>query len=254
MPSPEEPLTGACACGTVRFEVTKPFDTAGYCHCKRCQRRSGALWSLNGIVGGEHLAVTQGEDAVRAWQPPNGLPKCFCGECGGHVFGGTPDGPMVVVRLGASTATLASARSGTSGCPRRPTGSRCPTTACRASPRGAASCSSRASARRRPDVNGGWVGRVTGRPGVGGVDLPRHSRKTVPTSADPADPTSGSPPWDRPAAHRAGSHRGRRRTAPGSHRGPPEQPARGLEPTAQQRPREIAHATVTGTRWTEVLA
>jgi hypothetical protein len=33
MPSPEEPLTGECACGTVRFEVTKPFNTAGYCHC-----------------------------------------------------------------------------------------------------------------------------------------------------------------------------------------------------------------------------
>ena len=101
MPSAEGPMTGACACGTVRFEVSKPFDTAGYCHCKRCQRRSGALWSINGIVGGEHLQVTQGEDAVRAWQPPTGLPKCFCGECGGHVFGGTPGGPMVVVRLGA---------------------------------------------------------------------------------------------------------------------------------------------------------
>jgi hypothetical protein len=104
MPSSEEPLTGACACGAVRFAVTAPFDTAGYCHCKRCQRRSGALWALNGFVGGEHFAVTQGEESVRAWQPPTGLPKCFCGECGGHVFGGTPGGGLVVVRLGALDA------------------------------------------------------------------------------------------------------------------------------------------------------
>ena len=53
MPSADEPLTGQCACGTVRFEVTKPFDTAGYCHCKRCQRRTGALWSENAIVASD---------------------------------------------------------------------------------------------------------------------------------------------------------------------------------------------------------
>jgi acyl-CoA synthetase (AMP-forming)/AMP-acid ligase II len=33
MPSQEEPLRGTCACGTVRFQVTAPFSTAGYCHC-----------------------------------------------------------------------------------------------------------------------------------------------------------------------------------------------------------------------------
>ena len=99
--SPEQPLTGQCACGTVRFEVTKPFDTAGYCHCKRCQRRTGALWALNGAVSGEHFAITEGEDKVRAWKPPDGLPKAYCGECGGHVFGGTLGGSFIVVRLGA---------------------------------------------------------------------------------------------------------------------------------------------------------
>src|SRR5829696_8021668 len=81
MPSADAPLTGACACGTVRFAVTAPFDTAGYCHCKRCQRRSGALWALSASVGGEHFAITEGEEAVRTWTPPGG--------------------PFVVVRLGA---------------------------------------------------------------------------------------------------------------------------------------------------------
>ena len=27
MPSPDAPLTGRCACGAVRFEVTAPFET-----------------------------------------------------------------------------------------------------------------------------------------------------------------------------------------------------------------------------------
>ena len=101
MPSPEAPLTGACACGTVRFAVTAPFDTAGYCHCKRCQRRSGALWSENGFVSGDAFEITDGAGSVRTWVPPGGSPKAFCGECGGHVYAGDPDGPLVVVRLGA---------------------------------------------------------------------------------------------------------------------------------------------------------
>jgi hypothetical protein len=37
----ELPLTGGCNGGAVRFEVTEPLAGASYCHCKRCQRRSG---------------------------------------------------------------------------------------------------------------------------------------------------------------------------------------------------------------------
>jgi hypothetical protein len=102
MPSPDAPLTGGCACGAVRFEVTAPFETAGYCHCKRCQRRSGALWALNAAVPAEGFTITEGADSVRTWAPPDGLSKSFCGHCGGHLFAGDPAaGPVVGVRLGA---------------------------------------------------------------------------------------------------------------------------------------------------------
>jgi hypothetical protein len=98
MPSPDAPLTGSCACGTVAFEVTAPFATAGYCHCKRCQRRSGALWSANAAVPPDGFAIVRGEEAVRRWKPPDvGLPKAFCGSCGGHLFS---EGEMIGVRLG----------------------------------------------------------------------------------------------------------------------------------------------------------
>ena len=102
MPSPEAPLTGSCACGAVRFEITAPFTTAGYCHCKRCQRRSGALWSLNGIVDSGAFRLVEGAEAVRSWRPPTGLPKAYCAHCGGHVFAGDPDStPILAIRLGA---------------------------------------------------------------------------------------------------------------------------------------------------------
>jgi hypothetical protein len=102
MPSPEAPLTGSCACGAIRFEITAPFTTAGYCHCKRCQRRSGTLWALNGIVDSDAFRLVEGADAVRTWHPPDGLQKSYCAHCGGHVFAGDPDSaPVVGIRLGA---------------------------------------------------------------------------------------------------------------------------------------------------------
>jgi hypothetical protein len=99
MPSPDSPLTGGCACGAVRFEITAPFSTAGYCHCKRCQRRSGALWSVNASVPVDGFATTAGEEHIRTWDPEDGLPKAFCAICGGHLFS-VGDG-VRGVRLGA---------------------------------------------------------------------------------------------------------------------------------------------------------
>jgi hypothetical protein len=102
MPSPDVPLQGSCACGTVRFEVTAPFETAGHCHCHRCQQRSGALWSTNAQVGADAVAVVAGAEEVRTWRPPDGLSKSFCTRCGGHVFSGDPgQSGTVGVRLGA---------------------------------------------------------------------------------------------------------------------------------------------------------
>jgi hypothetical protein len=102
MASPDAPLTGSCPCGTIRFEVTAPFETAGYCHCKRCQRRTGTMWSLSAMVDASEFRITEGADALRLWPPPDSpSPKAFCTRCGGHVHSGDPSrGQGVWVRLG----------------------------------------------------------------------------------------------------------------------------------------------------------
>lgn len=100
--SPDAPITGGCLCGSVRFEVTAPFTTAGYCHCRRCQQRSGTGSSLNARVGGDDFRIVRGEDAVRTWTPEDGTgaAKAFCGHCGGHLYSVTAHG-TVGVRMGA---------------------------------------------------------------------------------------------------------------------------------------------------------
>ena len=97
------PLTGGCLCGAVRFEVTEPLLSASYCHCTRCQRRTGTAASPQARVAPGALRVTQGEQVVREWVPgDHGWPKCFCSLCGSALWSRSPAGePIYGVRLGA---------------------------------------------------------------------------------------------------------------------------------------------------------
>jgi hypothetical protein len=90
-PSPRRPLQGGCLCGAVRYEITGPFLTAGYCHCTRCQRRSGNAASANARVARTDFRLLAGEQALRAYRPEDGAPKVFCSLCGSAVFSGDLD-------------------------------------------------------------------------------------------------------------------------------------------------------------------
>jgi hypothetical protein len=93
-------LTGGCGCGAVRFEVTAPPVSAQYCHCTRCQRRTGAGASANARLEPGSFQVVQGKDRMRAWKPDDGAEKWFCGDCGSALFSRNAD-DKVGVRLGA---------------------------------------------------------------------------------------------------------------------------------------------------------
>jgi hypothetical protein len=96
------PLTGGCGCGAVRFELTAPPVSAIYCHCTRCQRRTGTAAAVSARVEPGSVRILQGEDRLRRWTPGEGLAKAFCAECGSAVFAEYRDGRGVAaVRMGA---------------------------------------------------------------------------------------------------------------------------------------------------------
>ena len=96
-------LTGGCLCGAVRFELTRTPASAGYCHCTRCQRRTGTASSAQARIDGRTFRLVEGEEHVKCWRHPDGgFAKCFCVECGSHLFSRNPDDPsQMSVRLGA---------------------------------------------------------------------------------------------------------------------------------------------------------
>ncbi len=99
----EPSVTGRCLCGAVRFDLSEPPQSAGYCHCTRCQRRTGTAASPSAAVDGRGLRYLQGEQLVKAWRHPDGgFEKLFCRECGAHLFSRNPDDPAQMgVRMAA---------------------------------------------------------------------------------------------------------------------------------------------------------
>ncbi len=96
------PLTGGCLCGAVRFEVTEPLLSASYCHCTRCQRRTGTAAAVSGRIVPGSLRILSGEELLRSFDPPDGFSKVFCSGCGSALWSRNPKDPDVIgVRLGA---------------------------------------------------------------------------------------------------------------------------------------------------------
>ena len=93
-------LTGGCNCGGVRFEITEPLGRASYCHCTRCQRRTGTAASAQARVEPGSLRILQGEELGRSWKPPDGWAKAFCSACGSALWSQNEEG-VGGVRLGA---------------------------------------------------------------------------------------------------------------------------------------------------------
>jgi len=84
-------MRGGCLCGGVRFELTEPAPEAGYCHCTRCQRRTGTGSSAQARIDGRTLRVVQREELVRVWRHrEGGFAKCICGACGAQLFSSNP--------------------------------------------------------------------------------------------------------------------------------------------------------------------
>jgi hypothetical protein len=95
-------LSGGCMCGGIRFELTEPPVYAGYCHCQRCQRRTGTAASIFARVAPGSLRILQGEELVTAYEPPDGFHKLFCSRCGSALWSRHPEDPAILsVRLGA---------------------------------------------------------------------------------------------------------------------------------------------------------
>ena len=98
-----EPVTGSCLCGKIRFSIDAPVKELRACHCRNCQKASGAGGSVNAVVAGGAFRITQGAPKRYSARADSGrvLNRYFCGDCGSPIYSQRETTPeTVVVRAG----------------------------------------------------------------------------------------------------------------------------------------------------------
>ena len=62
MSSPDRyPLVGGCDCRTVRYSLDSPPLFVHCCHCRWCQRETGASFALNAMIEADRVSLLAGE-------------------------------------------------------------------------------------------------------------------------------------------------------------------------------------------------
>jgi hypothetical protein len=85
---------GGCLCGEVRFRATAQPIEAGYCHCRMCQRNSGAPAVAWVIFPAESFRWTAGAPAT--YRSSARAQRAFCAKCGSYMVFTTEECPTEV--------------------------------------------------------------------------------------------------------------------------------------------------------------
>lgn len=102
MALPDFPVEGGCQCGAVRYRLKASPLSVYNCHCKDCQRFSGAGWSMSMIVRDTDVEVLSGELARydRVADSGNVIGMHFCAHCHGWMWNIPPIPGIWVMRAG----------------------------------------------------------------------------------------------------------------------------------------------------------
>ncbi|MEG4065664.1 MULTISPECIES: GFA family protein [unclassified Microcoleus] len=88
------PIIGGCACGAVRYQCNAEPIAMLNCHCKDCQRSSGAPYASGFIVTPSAMEIS-GEVAAHSVVGGSGAKttRNFCSICGSPLFASTEVSP-----------------------------------------------------------------------------------------------------------------------------------------------------------------
>jgi len=67
------PVEGSCTCGSVRYRLTSRPLFIHCCHCRWCQRETGAAFALNALIEADRVEVLKG--AVEVVDTPSNSGK-----------------------------------------------------------------------------------------------------------------------------------------------------------------------------------
>jgi hypothetical protein len=92
-------LTGGCQCGAVRFALSAPPVKVSICHCRMCQKATGAPFASFADIPRESFSWTRGKPA--AFRSSSIAARDYCADCGTPLSFHRIDGPRIEIMTGA---------------------------------------------------------------------------------------------------------------------------------------------------------
>ncbi len=82
------PITGRCLCGSIRYEILAKPVACVNCHCRTCQKATGAPYLALMFVPASALKISGNYKEYPALAASgNTVYRAFCPECGTSLFG-----------------------------------------------------------------------------------------------------------------------------------------------------------------------
>jgi hypothetical protein len=89
-----EALEGGCLCGAVRYRVTKAPLDSGYCHCRMCQKSSGAPLQASAEFPVSGFEIVKG--TPKPYRSSPGMVRHFCPDCGSQLTFRAAENPTYI--------------------------------------------------------------------------------------------------------------------------------------------------------------
>ncbi|WP_083445096.1 GFA family protein [Pseudorhodobacter aquimaris] len=98
----DNPVTGQCLCGAVKFRISGKFESFFLCHCARCRKDSGSAHSANLFSSTAKVTWVFGEENIKTFQLSGSRHvKSFCTDCGSALPVSQPEVGLIVVPAGS---------------------------------------------------------------------------------------------------------------------------------------------------------
>ena len=92
-------LAGGCQCGAIRFALSAPPLKVSICHCRMCQKASGAPFASLADIDRRDFSWTRGQPA--AFRSSSIAERDFCSRCGTPLSYRRIDGERIEIMTGA---------------------------------------------------------------------------------------------------------------------------------------------------------
>ncbi len=93
-------IKGSCMCGEVTYAIKGEVGEITHCHCTTCRKAHGSAFSSVAGVQIDDFEFTSGKNQIKCYQSSSDKVRCFCSNCGSHIYAHKEGQKHYILRLG----------------------------------------------------------------------------------------------------------------------------------------------------------